>query len=91
MSNKFWRRSRAFGPVWLVAIAATLSACSSIDPSKYQQLQTAYAQPYQLDSGDALRITVFGQRELTRIYPVDDGGNVSMPLIGTVRARGITT
>lgn len=81
----------SFRLVWLVAVAATLSACASISPSNYQQLEAAYAQPYKLDSGDTVRITVFGQRELTRLYSVDDGGNVSMPLIGSVRARGTTT
>ncbi len=47
--------------------------------------------PYTLDSGDRLRVTVFGQRNLSRIYPVDAGGFISMPLIGAVEARGIST
>ncbi len=46
---------------------------------------------YSLDSGDRLRVTVFGQQNLSRIYPVDAGGYISMPLIGAVRARGLTT
>lgn len=47
--------------------------------------------PYRLDSGDRLRIVVFGQENLSRSYSVDGGGFISMPLIGAVRARGITT
>jgi polysaccharide export outer membrane protein len=46
---------------------------------------------YTLGSGDRLRITVFGQEGLTNSYTVDAGGNISMPLIGSVPARGITT
>jgi polysaccharide export outer membrane protein len=47
--------------------------------------------PYRLDSGDRLRVTVFGQKNLSRIYRVDAGGFISMPLIGAVEARGIST
>ena len=55
------------------------------------QQTTAVPSPYTLDSGDQLRITVFGQENLSRIYLVDAGGYVSMPLIGAIRARGGTT
>ena len=34
---------------------------------------------------------VFGQEGLTNSFSVDGAGNVSAPLIGTVRARGRTT
>ncbi|MGH6768660.1 MAG: polysaccharide biosynthesis/export family protein [Xanthobacteraceae bacterium] len=47
--------------------------------------------PYTLDTGDKLRITVFGQEGLTNSYFVDATGNVTIPLIGPVRARGLTT
>lgn len=46
---------------------------------------------YRLDSGDRLRIAVFGQENLSRTYAVDGGGFISMPLIGAVLARGLTT
>ncbi|MCG8558836.1 MAG: polysaccharide export protein [Hyphomicrobiales bacterium] len=46
---------------------------------------------YRLDSGDRLRIVVFGQQNLSRTYGVDGGGYISMPLIGAVAARGATT
>jgi len=47
--------------------------------------------PYLLDSGDKLRIFVYGQPNLSRLYTVDHGGAISMPLIGRVPARGLTT
>jgi polysaccharide export outer membrane protein len=62
-----------------------------------QYAQNAYAsanpyqQPYTLDSGDKLRIVVFGQDGISNAYVVDAGGNVNLPLIGTVPARGATT
>jgi polysaccharide export outer membrane protein len=46
---------------------------------------------YTLDSGDKLRIVVFGQEGLTASYAVDTSGNITMPLIGAVRARGLST
>lgn len=47
--------------------------------------------PYLLDSGDKLRIFVYGQPSLSRIYTVDHSGRISVPLIGNVTARGMTT
>jgi polysaccharide export outer membrane protein len=46
---------------------------------------------YTLDAGDKLRIVVFGQDTLSNTYTVDAAGVVTMPLIGGVNARGITT
>src|SRR4030088_349991 len=47
--------------------------------------------PYTLDSGDKLRIMVFGQDALSNNYTVDAQGAVNLPLIGAVEARGLTT
>lgn len=47
--------------------------------------------PYLLDTGDKLRIFVYGQPNLSRIYTVDHGGQITVPLIGNVKARGVTT
>lgn len=47
--------------------------------------------PYLLDSGDKLRIFIYGQPNLSRIYTVDHAGRVAVPLIGSVKARGMTT
>jgi len=48
-------------------------------------------QPYLLDSGDAVRVFIYGQPNLSHVYPVDGAGFISVPLIGAVRARGLTT
>lgn len=47
--------------------------------------------PYILDTGDRLRVLVYGQPSLSRIYTVDQVGDIAFPLIGNVRARGRTT
>lgn len=47
--------------------------------------------PYLLDSGDRLRIFVYGQPNLSRLYIVDHDGKIAVPLIGEISARGKTT
>ena len=61
------------------AVSAPVYAAASVE------------QPYLLDAGDRLRITVFGQDGLTNSYAVDAAGNITMPLVGSIRARGLTT
>lgn len=46
---------------------------------------------YHLDAGDRLRVVVYGQEGLTNTYAVSAGGSITMPLIGSVPARGRTT
>ena len=49
-----------------------------------------YDAPYHLDAGDRLRVVVYGQEGLTNTYAISAGGTITMPLIGTVPARGRT-
>ncbi len=72
-----------------VALCVLTSSCADHRPAAsafHQQLNA----PYRLDSGDKLRITVFEQDGLTSTYAIDKGGTISMPLIGSVPARGRT-
>jgi polysaccharide export outer membrane protein len=84
-----------------VALAGLLAGCKTgallqhgggLHASASEQVYLfAPAGAYRLDSGDRLRIVVFGQETLTRSYAVDATGQISVPLIGAVRARGLTT
>lgn len=47
--------------------------------------------PYLVDTGDELRIFVYGHPNLSRLYKVDHDGKVAIPLIGNVATRGLTT
>ncbi len=51
---------------------------------------TGYDTAYHLDAGDRLRVVVYGQEGLTNSYAIDAGGSITMPLIGSVPARGKT-
>lgn len=58
--------------------------------------QTVEAAPeaeesYLLDSGDKIRVFIYGQPNLSRVYPIDGSGFIAMPLIGAVKARATTT
>jgi polysaccharide export outer membrane protein len=66
----------------------TVTRVSQVVPVRAVPLEDG---PYTLDSGDKLRIVVFGQDALSNTYAVDANGMVSMPLIGMVQARGLTT
>lgn len=46
---------------------------------------------YTLDSGDPVRVVVFGQNHLSGVFGASGSGAIAIPLIGTVRARGLTT
>ena len=74
-----------------IAVAlATLAGCTSYKPVS-PAFQHALNEPYQLDAGDRVRVTVFEQASLTNTYAVNKGGYLSMPLVGEVEARGRTT
>ena len=45
---------------------------------------------YRLGSGDEVRVSVFGEENLSGEVEVDGQGGVSLPLIGHVRAAGMT-
>ena len=59
-------------------------------PAAYAPAPAVIEGPYRLDSGDRLRVVVFGQEGLTNTYAVDANGFVTLPLIGSVPARGLT-
>jgi polysaccharide biosynthesis/export protein len=67
-------------------IAQPIAAQAIAQPVILEPQETGYA----LDSGDRLRVVVFGQDGLSASYSVDTGGSITMPLIGAVSARGHT-
>jgi polysaccharide biosynthesis/export protein len=79
------------------AIAALRASFAG--PRVYVPVPSAYAEAplpvrhdvsYRLDAGDRLRVVVYGQEGLTNTYAIDAGGSITMPLIGSVPARGRT-
>lgn len=81
------RISRVF--IAIVAFAV-LQGCAGYKPARLAH-HSSLVTPYRLDSGDQLRVIVFGQTDLTNTYTVDKAGKISMPLIGFIEARDRTT
>ena len=44
----------------------------------------------QLQPGDKIRINVFGENNLSGDYEIDQSGQISLPLAGTIAAVGLT-
>ena len=73
------------------AVAPTLVAAPVAAATAASASASAETVAYLLDSGDRLRVVVFGQDGLSNSYIVDAAGNITMPLIGAVAARGTST
>lgn len=73
----------------LALLAAVPFGCSGYRPAP-DAFHEAVIEPYRLGAGDVLRITVYGQNDLTNTYTVDQAGYVAFPLVGSVSARGQT-
>jgi polysaccharide export outer membrane protein len=58
--------------------------------ARYVAPVSSFDAAYRLDAGDKLRVVVYGQEGLTNSYAIDAGGSITMPLIGSVPARGRT-
>lgn len=90
----------ALRPIYILLLASLtliLAACGSsggpsagareASPEALSQVATAYA----LGSSDRLRVTVFGHPDLSGEFEVDGTGSISLPLIGQMKAEGLST
>lgn len=73
----------------LLAIALTLGACETPGPA-VPRVDTAEWN-YPLGPGDKVKIKVFGDQSLSGDYQLDGQGAFTMPLVGTVKAAGLTS
>jgi polysaccharide export outer membrane protein len=87
LRNSFASSPRSYGyaPAPVVYAAAPAPMVYAAAP-----VPVAYDSAYRLDAGDKLRVMVYGQEGLTNTYAIDAGGSITMPLIGSVAARGRT-
>jgi polysaccharide export outer membrane protein len=65
------------------------SSASAAGPAA-NQLSPTQSPDYRLGSGDRVHITVFGQKDMTGDYLVDGTGMLAFPLVGQIRAGGLT-
>jgi polysaccharide export outer membrane protein len=67
-----------------VIVIAVIAMTLSVAPPTMADSQ------YSLGSGDKVRVTVFGETDLTGEYEIDGSGVVAFPLVGEVLAGGGT-
>jgi len=63
---------------------------SSVNASSSGESATATSEHYLLGAGDKLRLSVFGEADLGGEFEIDGSGDVRLPLIGQVKAAGLT-
>ncbi len=86
-------RSAALGAMrrglFLAVSIGLLAGCSS-PGSDLTPLAEYHSEGYRLGGGDQVRIIIFGEDQLTGEFRVDDQGRIAMPLLGGMKADGLT-
>jgi protein involved in polysaccharide export with SLBB domain len=85
MASPFWHTRRLILTA-LIGAAAVLAGCATASPAPAQALDSEYV----LGPGDQLRVTVFGEADLTGQFVVGSQGTIAYPLVGEVEAAGAT-
>ncbi len=67
-----------------------VAGCTSHSSAPIASSVTGEAEPYKLGSGDKLRVTVFDEPNLSGEYAISDSGQLALPLVGEVQARGLS-
>jgi len=75
-----------------VAVALLVFGCTagSLSEAELQSLAAAATAAPKLQPGDKIRVNVFGEEKLSGDYEIDQSGQISLPLAGTVQAQGLT-
>ncbi|HLO78611.1 MAG TPA: polysaccharide biosynthesis/export family protein [Magnetospirillum sp.] len=74
-------------------LSISLAACTRHDLPDVRAPSTVedFTEGYQLEPGNRIRIMVFNENNLSGEFVVDPSGNVAIPLVGTVPAKGATS
>jgi polysaccharide biosynthesis/export protein len=83
---------RVFGWAAILAIGLQLGGClTDYGPVTTDSVpESQYGVASRLQTGDDLKIIVFGEDALSGIYEISPAGTLSMPLIGSINAAGRT-
>src|SRR6476469_508062 len=76
----------------LLAVALLVSGCAGrpLSQDEQQSMAAAATAAPKLQPGDKIRVTVFGEDKLGGEYEINQSGQISLPLAGTVQARDLT-
>jgi polysaccharide biosynthesis/export protein len=73
----------------IAIIALSLGGCASTASLPTLSLSQEQA-VYRLGSGDQVKVTVYGEENLTGTYPINGQGHIAFPLIGDLQASEST-
>jgi polysaccharide export outer membrane protein len=75
-----------------LAAALLISGCAgnSLSDAEQKVMAQAATAPAKLQPGDQIRITVYGEDKLSGDFQLDQSGQISLPLAGTITAQGLT-
>ena len=82
-------KSLSFAFVALATIFAA-GCATTVLPAGSAQITPGEVPEYLLGAGDRVRVTVFGEEELSGEFLISSRGMVALPLIGEVEAGGQT-
>ena len=71
---------------WTLAFACAIALFTSV----FADARAQNIAEYRLGTGDKLRVTVFGQPDMSGEFAVDASGQVTIPLVGAVDAARMT-
>jgi polysaccharide export outer membrane protein len=74
----------------LLVVCGLVAGLASFGAQAQEKQQPTQQGDYQLGAGDAIRILVFQNPDLTLDSRVSEGGTITYPLIGTVQIGGLT-
>ncbi|HYD31386.1 MAG TPA: polysaccharide biosynthesis/export family protein [Azospirillaceae bacterium] len=86
------RLARALAGTAVIA-ALLVGGCSASNPFPTEDAPLKISSPtegYLLEPGNRLRLTVFGENNLSGDFTLDPAGNLALPLVGNVQASGAT-
>ena len=86
MNETSWRR-RFAAVIMVLGLAACTPKVPLVDAGALPPVEAAY----RLGVNDKVRISVFGEDRLTGDYAIAGDGTLAFPLIGSVKADGLTS
>lgn len=78
------------GRAMLLGVLAALASCAGASRRLPALPNDPVGSVYLLGAGDSLRITVFGEADLSGTFKISDNGELVMPLVGQVQAQGLS-
>ena len=73
------------------ALAAMLALAGCAEGANLSPLPNETSESYNLGPGDEIRVITAGEDQLSGDFHVSDAGNIALPMLGSVKAAGMTT